>query len=61
MFLAGFSAQLSELYAKAEQRKPSPPFEPYSPPSGRDELFGCLLAVADICEWDAMAEEHNGI
>ena len=61
MFLAGFSAQLSELYAKAEQRKPSPPFEPYSPPSGRDELFGCLLAAADICEWDAMAEEHNGI
>ena len=60
LFLAGFSAQLRELYQKREERQPQPVLEPYAPPQERDELFGCLLAIADMCEWNAVAVEREG-
>lgn len=53
LFLAGFSAQLRELYLPAAERQPLPVLHPYAPPTTRDALFGCLLAVADDCEWNA--------
>ncbi len=53
LFLAGFSAQLRELSLTAAERQPLPTPCPYTPPATRDELFGCLLAVADDCEWNA--------
>lgn len=53
LFLAGFSAQLRELYLPAAERQPLPVLHPYAPPATRDALFGCLLAVADDCEWNA--------
>lgn len=53
LFLAGFSAQLRELYLPAAERQPLPVLRPYAPPTTRDALFGCLLAVADDCEWNA--------
>ena len=59
-FLIGFSAQLRELYQQAEERQPAPVFEPFIPPQGRDMLYGCLLAVADVCEWNAAATETSG-
>lgn len=59
LFLAGFSAQLRELYSKAEERKEAPAPIPYAVPTSRDELFGCLLAVADDCQWNAEAEKKN--
>ncbi|MGN1074972.1 MAG: type I-C CRISPR-associated protein Cas8c/Csd1, partial [Eubacteriales bacterium] len=60
LFLIGFCAQLRELFCKLEDRQPSPEFAPYSPPQSRDELFGCLLAVADDCEWNAERSEEDG-
>lgn len=59
LFLAGFSAQLRELYSTAEERQEAPAPIPYAVPTSRDELFGCLLAVADDCQWNAEAEEKN--
>lgn len=59
LFLAGFSAQLRELYCKAEERQDTPAPISYAVPTSRDELFGCLLAVADDCQWNAEAEEKN--
>lgn len=53
LFLAGFSAQLRELYLPAAERQQLPDPHPYAPPTTRDALFGCLLAVADDCEWNA--------
>lgn len=53
LFLAGFSSQLRELYLPAAERQPLPVARPYTPPTTRDALFGCLLAVADDCEWNA--------
>lgn len=53
LFLIGFSAQLRELYQKADRRQAEPELAPFAPPTERDALFGCLLAVADVCEWDA--------
>lgn len=59
LFLVGFSAQLRELYCKAEDRQEAPELPPYRVPQSRDELFGCLLAVADDCQWGAEAEEKE--
>ena len=59
LFLAGFSAQLRELYLPGE-RQPLPDFCPYTPPTTRDELFGCLLAVADDCEWSTERQMAGG-
>lgn len=58
-FLVGFSAQLRELYLKAEERQKSEEAKPYFLPVGRDCLFGCLLAVADICEWNSESEKEG--
>lgn len=52
-FLIGYSAQTREMYLKQEEKQKGPEMEPYRPPQSRDELFGCLLAVADDCEWKA--------
>lgn len=60
LFLIGFYAQLRELYRPMEERQKSPELPPYTLPETRDELFGCLLAVADECQWQAEAED-NGI
>lgn len=60
LLLVGFSAQLRELYCKAEERQAAPEPIPYAVPQSRDELFGCLLAVADDCQWNAEAEEKKG-
>lgn len=59
-FLMGFSAQLRELYRKAEERQKAPEPIPYAVPKSRDELFGCMLAVADDCQWNVCAEKMNG-
>lgn len=48
LFLAGYSAQSRSLQLSGS-------FRPYCPPQTRDELYGCLLAVADDCEWNAEA------
>ena len=48
-FLIGFSAQLRAL--KLEKEDAQAAFPAYAPPKTRDELFGCLLAVADFFEW----------
>lgn len=58
-FLTGFSAQLRELYLKPEERQKESKTAPYSPPKDRDSLFGCLLAVADVCEWNAESTKEN--
>lgn len=60
LFLAGFSAQLRELYLPAAERQTVPAAPAYSPPALRDELFGCLLAVADDCEWNAGQQMRGG-
>lgn len=61
-FLVGFSAQLRELYLKSEEEhQKKPELLPFAPPQGRDALYGCLLAVADVCEWKAEAEKVEGI
>lgn len=49
-FLIGYSAQTRELWLKKEERQPIPPIGAFAPPQNRDELFGCLLAVADTIE-----------
>ncbi len=59
-FLIGFSAQLREMYQKPEDRQPAPTLDAYTPLPQRDTLFGCLLAVADISEWNAAAAEQGG-
>lgn len=46
LFLAGYSAQ-----SRSFQSAGGP--LPFLPPQTRDELYGCLLAVADDCEWNA--------
>ena len=48
-FLVGFSAQLRALKLEKEDAQAALPA--YAPPKTRDELFGCLLAVADFFEW----------
>lgn len=60
LFLAGFSAQLRELYLPAAERQQLPDPHPYAPPTTRDALFGCLLAVADDCEWNADRSPVDG-
>lgn len=57
LFLVGFSAQTRDLWLAAELRQKQAPMSPYVPPKTRDALFGCLLAVADYCEW--MAEKQQ--
>lgn len=59
-FLTGFSSQLRELYLKTEERRTKDKVVPYSLPKDRDSLFGCLLAVADICEWNADSVKEDG-
>ena len=49
-FLIGFDAQLNEMYQKSETRQPRPVFTSFAPPKGRDALYGCLAAIADVCE-----------
>ena len=46
LFLVGFHTQRMSLRLDREMR-------PYAPPATRDELYGCLLAIADDCEWNA--------
>ena len=59
-FLVGFYAQLRELYLKkGEERQVEPDLPPFSLPKHRDALYGCLLAVADHCEWMAESSKHT--
>ena len=46
LFLVGYFAQSHSFRLSGEGR-------PVAPPTTRDELYGCLLAVADDCEWNA--------
>ena len=59
-FLIGFDAQLNEMYQKSETRQPHPAFTSFAPPKGHDALYGCLAAIADVCECRAasMKEEN---
>lgn len=50
LFLLGYSAQEREMCLPETERQPEPESPPYCPPKSRDELFGCLLAVAEQCE-----------
>lgn len=52
LFLIGFSAQNRELWLKHDDRHQiSKPLQGYQPSGKRDELYGCLLAIADRTEW----------
>ena len=57
-FLLGFSAQLRALYQKDGAACTLPP---YAPPQGRDARYGCLLAVADVCEWNAAWKDEGSL
>lgn len=57
LFLVGFSAQTRELQlGKDAVHQAQEPLHGYLPPKTRDELYGCLLAIADDCEWRAEAQ-----
>lgn len=57
LFLVGYSAQLRELYLPAERRSKKAVPTPFAPPESCSELFGCLFAIADDCEWRAERED----
>lgn len=57
--LVGFSAQLRELFLEKDCRQATPGLPPFVPPKQRDELYGCLLAVADHYEWMAVSFKRN--
>lgn len=59
MFLVGFSAQLRELYLSADARQPVPLPAPYAPPQDRDTLYGCLVAIADVCELETSGDSRG--
>lgn len=59
--LVGFSAQLRELFLPLDaERQAAPELPPFVPPQERDALYGCLLAAADDCEWDAESWDLAG-
>lgn len=59
-FLIGFSAQTRELWLKREElHSLQEPLTDYAPPQTRDELFGCLLAVADDFEWKSEKQKTD--
>lgn len=59
-FLIGFSAQMRELWQGKEEVRPvQAPLPAYVPPQTRDELFGCLLAVADSFEWHCEKQKND--
>ena len=51
-FLLGFSAQSRSLRLHGNALA-------YRPPAARDELYGCLLAVADCCEAEARRRKDS--
>lgn len=59
LFLVGFSAQIRAL-AQGQSGLTQTPSRDYAPPQGRDELFGCLLAVADHFEWASEMRAEEG-
>ena len=59
LFLVGFSAQTHAL-AQGQSGLAQTPSRDYAPPQGRDELFGCLLAVADHFEWASEMRAEEG-
>lgn len=59
LFLVGFSAQIRAL-AQGQSGLAQTPSRDYAPPQGRDELFGCLLAVADHFEWASEMRAEEG-
>lgn len=60
LFLVGFSTQTNELWRKQEEKQSQAPITGFHPPKTRDELYGCLLAVADYAEWQAEALTEAG-
>ena len=59
LFLVGFSAQIRAL-AQGQSGLTQTPSRDYAPPQARDELFGCLLAVADYFEWVSEMRAEEG-
>lgn len=60
-FLQGYYCQRQALFQTAEERagqKDEP--VPYRLPEGRSELYGCLLAVADLAESRARSDGSDG-
>lgn len=56
-FLIGFSAQSRAFSLDEEDSQAQLPPPDAAPPKTRDELFGCLLAVADCFEWHSERQE----
>ena len=59
LFLVGFNAQTNDLWAPKEQKQKQTPRTGYLPPKTRDELYGCLLAMADHYEWLCERQEDE--
>lgn len=62
-FLQGFSSQRQMLYQKWKSEKKSEAGETviYALPRRRSELYGCLLAIADVAEEEASEKERAGM
>lgn len=61
-FLQGFSLQRQEFYRKngVNQHKKAAEYLTFQLPVTRSELYGCLLAIADVAEIQASGGERNG-
>ena len=62
-FLQGLSSQRQMLFQKWEptEKKEDGGGVPYKLPRRRSELYGCLLAIADVAEQEASEGERTGM
>ena len=62
-FLQGLSSQRQMLFLKREpaEKKMDEGTIPYKLPKRRSELYGCLLAIADVAEQEASDGERTGM
>jgi CRISPR-associated protein Csd1 len=62
-FLQGLSSQRQMLFLKREpaEKKMDEGTVPYKLPKRRSELYGCLLAIADVAEQEASDGERTGM
>lgn len=60
LFLVGFYTQQQKLRGTWDATQELDAVPPFLPPTARDELFGCLFAVADVAEWRAKSHRRDG-
>lgn len=61
-FLQGFSSQRQKFFQKMESIGEKDQEEVfYELPRRRSEIYGCLLAIADVAEWESSDEDRTGI